>query len=137
MIERLVITALLITIGVLAWRWYTGRQLKRATAAGITDPLLRELRPGIATIVYFTTPMCIPCKTVQTPALKRVQDTLGESVQVIRIDATEQPEDADRWGVFSAPTTFVINAGGEAVAVNHGVADADTLLKQLGMLKTA
>lgn len=51
--------------------------------------------------------------------------------EVLQFDATQVPDAADRWGVMSAPTTFVLNAVGEPQAVNHGVADERKLLQQI------
>ncbi len=131
MIERLIAALVLLVIGYVAYRLLIRRQMSQTTALAPADPLLRGITPGVPTIVYFTTPMCIPCKTQQAPALKRLQDEMGESVQIVRVDATEQPDAAQRWGVFSAPTTFVISGCGETLAVNHGVAEADKLRRQL------
>ena len=89
---------------------------------------------GKPVLLYFTTPTCAPCKTVQKPAIAQIQKTLGETLNVIEIDATEQPEMAQRWGVLSVPTTFVIDSRGQARYVNHGVARADKLLKQFNAL---
>ena len=86
---------------------------------------------GKPAILYFTTPGCAPCKTVQKPAIRQIKEMLGEMLQVIEIDASQQPELAQRWGVLSVPTTFVIDSRGQARHVNHGVARADKLLKQL------
>jgi hypothetical protein len=41
-------------------------------------------QPGIPAILYFTTPDCIPCKTVQRPALRVLSERLGD-----RLDAIE------------------------------------------------
>lgn len=131
MIERLIAALVLLAVGYVAYRWMIRRQMRQATALAPSDPLLSGLTPGVATIVYFTTPTCIPCKTQQTPALKRLQDELGAAVQIVRVDATEQPEAAQRWGVFSAPTTFILDGHGVTLAVNHGVAEADKLRRQL------
>ena len=92
---------------------------------------LETIRVGIPVILYFTTPSCMPCKTVQRPALARVQDDLGERIQVIEIDASAQPELADYWGVLSVPTTFIIDGRGRPRRVNHGVAGAEKLQKQV------
>jgi thioredoxin 1 len=92
---------------------------------------LENLRPGVPAILYFTTPGCVPCKTVQRPALARLQEHLGDSVQVIEVDAAAQPNLADYWGVLSVPTTFIIDARGQARRVNHGVASADKLQAQI------
>lgn len=131
MTERLLVTLALLALGYVSYRLMIRRQLQHTTALAPRDPLLSAITPGVPTIVYFTTPGCIPCKTQQAPALKRLQDELGAAVQIVRVDATEQPDAAQRWGVFSAPTTFVISGGGETLAVNHGVAGADKLRQQL------
>jgi thiol-disulfide isomerase/thioredoxin len=132
MIERLAVALILLVVGYLVYRAYTGAQLARPVEA---DSLLRGRMPGIPAVLYFTTPTCIPCRTIQMPALTRLHDELG--VQVLRVDATEQPEDADRWGVFSAPTTFIIDGKGKTHAVNHGVADFEKLKHQINQLRNA
>ena len=90
--------------------------------------------PDKPVIVYFTTPDCAPCKTVQRPALKQISNELGEEVQVIEIDATEHPELAKQWGVMSVPTTFLLDAHGKARFVNNGVARVEKLMGQLQSL---
>jgi thioredoxin-like negative regulator of GroEL len=131
MLERLLISLFLLAVGVLTYRTLVSHHIRRATKLANADPLLRGLKPGVPTILYFTTPTCAPCQTQQTPALKRVQSEMGDTVQIVRVDATEHPDDADRWGVFSAPTTFVLDAGGRTRAVNYGVADDQKLKRQL------
>ncbi len=131
MLERLLIALVLLALGVVGYRWMIGRQIKRTAALAPSDPLLRDLMPGVPTILYFTTPMCIPCKTQQSPALERLQRELGNGVQIVKVDATEHPDAAQRWGVFSAPTTFILDGRGTTLAVNHGVAEADKLRQQL------
>lgn len=131
MLERLLIALFVLAVGVLVYRLYTQSQIRRTAAFAPTDPLLRQLKPGIPAILYFTTPYCAPCRTQQMPALQRLQSALGDSVQIITVDASENPNDASRWGVFSAPTTFVLDPSGQTRAVNHGVADDRRLRQQL------
>lgn len=87
--------------------------------------------PDKPVIVYFTTPDCIPCKTVQRPAIHQVSVVLGESLEVIEIDATARPDLAKTWGVMSVPTTFLLDARGQARYVNNGVTRAEKLLEQI------
>jgi len=130
--ERLIIAIVLLTAGFVLYRLYHRQHIHRANALAVSDPLLQTESAPLPTILYFTTPMCAACKAAQTPALQSVQTTLGEeSLRIIQIDATAQPDAANRWGVLTAPTTFVIDANGKTVAVNRGTADAATLLKQL------
>jgi thioredoxin-like negative regulator of GroEL len=92
---------------------------------------LEDVHKGVPAILYFTTPDCQPCKTQQRPTLRRLTEALSEAVQVIQIDATQRPDLADYWGVLSVPTTFIIDSKGKPRGVNHGVASAEKLHRQL------
>ena len=92
---------------------------------------LESIRPGVPAILYFTTPTCAPCKTLQRPALARLKDRLGDGLQVIEVDASARPDLADYWGVLSVPTTFIIDRRGRPRRVNHGVASTEKLFKQI------
>ena len=92
---------------------------------------LENFIPGSPAILYFTTPACIPCKTVQRPAIQSLKRKVEDGLQVIEVDASAQPELANHWGVLSVPTTFIINKRGEPRHVNHGVTRAEQLLKQI------
>lgn len=129
MIERLVIATMLAILGVVLYQLFTRRQLAQISAKSFADPILTGLNPDVPTIVYFTTPNCIPCKTQQQPAIKKVRDT--QEIQLVQIDATQNPDAADRWGVMSAPTTFVLDGEFKPKAVNHGLANETKLLKQV------
>jgi thiol-disulfide isomerase/thioredoxin len=84
--------------------------------------------------VYFTTPTCAPCKTIQRPAIDKIAKLLGEKLHVVEIDATEYPDLAKTWGVMSVPTTFLLDSRGEARYVNNGVARAEKLMEQIQTL---
>lgn len=131
MIERLLIMLLLIGAGVLIYRLLTRRQLNRVAQTALSDPLLAEVKSGTPTIVYFTTPTCAPCKFQQTPILQRLQTELGEHLRVIRVDATQDPDAATRWGVMTVPTTFVLDRQMQPRSVYNGVVDAETLKREL------
>jgi thioredoxin 1 len=91
-------------------------------------------QPGRPVILYFTTPDCAPCRTIQRPALQRVQAEWGDRLQVIEVDATRHADLAKRWGVLSVPTTFLLDTTGKPRFVNHGVTRAEHLMEQLRRL---
>ena len=124
---RLLLALLILLSGVLLYRGVNSLTLKRAR---VRVPGLERLRPGVPVLLYFTTPTCAPCKTVQRPAIERLQERIGEGLEVVEVDASSQPELASQWGVLSVPTTFIIDAQGNPRYVNHGVAPLDKLQRQ-------
>lgn len=77
-------------------------------------------------ILYFTGDGCTVCKTHQEPALAK----LGE-VRVDRVDAIAEREVAERFRVYTLPTTVVMSPAGRALHVNYGYAPAPKLARQL------
>ncbi len=77
-------------------------------------------------VLYFTGPNCTICRTHQEPALSRLQ-----GVQVDKVDAIERQDLAERFRVYTVPTTVVIAADGRAAAVNYGYAPVEKLRRQL------
>lgn len=127
-LERLVLTALIAGLAAVAYLLFNRYVLRQA--AGKLGRL-PAYQPGLPALVYFTTPTCAPCKTVQRPVIERLKARYGRWLQVIEIDASQQPEIAREWGVMTVPTTFVIDASGKPRYVNQGVAAAKTLIQQL------
>jgi thiol-disulfide isomerase/thioredoxin len=134
MAERLIFAALISVLGIAAWIAFNRLSMRRVAAEAPDDPLLTGLQPGIPAVVYFTTPFCEPCRTLQKPALTQLQAELGTGVQVLTVDAAERPDVADRWGVFSAPTTFILDGRHTPRHVNRGVAPFEMLKRQLQQL---
>ena len=126
-IYRLLIALLILLSGVLLYRGINSLTLRRAR---VRVPGLERLRPGVPVLLYFTTSTCAPCKTIQRPAIQRLQERIGEQLEVVEVDASSQPELASQWGVLSVPTTFIIDAQGKPRYVNHGVAPLDKLQRQ-------
>ncbi len=121
--------ALLIAAAGFGLYWLVNRALlRRARRAELG---LESLKPGIPAILYFTTPDCAPCKTVQRPALDELRALLGDGLQVIEVDAAAEHQLADYWGVLSVPTTFIIDSRGRPRHVNLGATRAAQLLRQL------
>lgn len=126
---RVTIAIALVLVG-LAALWLTNR-LNRRGAHGKLALLGGQIDRGAKLLVYFTAPYCAPCKTVQKPAIRDVQQQLGADVEVIEIDVSQQPSLADGWGVLSLPTTFVVSRKGKITSINRGVARSEKLLAQL------
>lgn len=129
MLERLIITVVFIGVGFAAYRLFTHWQLRQAVTQA-ADPRLTEAH-GVATVVYFTTETCGPCKTQQTPTLNLLKTELGDHLNIVRIDAEADPDAATRWGVMTVPTLFVLNADGTPRKVYNGVVSAATLRQEL------
>jgi thioredoxin-like negative regulator of GroEL len=128
---RFGLTVAIIAVGLFAYWLFNQRLLGRAQNLALA---LVGTLPNKPLIVYFTTPDCAPCKTIQRPALNKLLTLMGDSVQVLEIDATQRPDLAKQWGVMSVPTTFLLDARGEARYVNNGVTRVEKLMEQLQTL---
>ena len=128
--ERLLIAAVLIILGIIAYRILTAFQSRKARTAlsGLENRI-----PGVPLILYFTLPTCVACNTAQAPALRSLQEALGDKLQIITIDAAAQPDMADQWGVMSVPTTYIFDVQDNLLAHNLGVAHTAKLETQLGI----
>jgi thioredoxin-like negative regulator of GroEL len=87
-------------------------------------------------ILYFTGDGCTVCRTHQEPALAKLGD-----VRIDKVDAIAERTLADRFHVYTLPTTVVLSSDGRALHVNYGYATAPKLERQLaearGTLKAA
>ena len=132
-ILRLLWALAVIGIGLALYHLANGLVLARLRVKIASNSLFVAGKP---TIVYFTTPTCAPCKTIQRPAIQHLQEQMGERLQIVEIDAAARPELADQWGVLSVPTTFIIDAKGSPRHVNHGVATVEKLWQQIRSLNS-
>ncbi len=129
---RLGIAALIVAAGIALYHASTklrllllGRRSKTTASRGF------ELRASVPAILYFTTPDCAPCRTVQGPAIEELRAQFGERLQIVKVDASQRTDLANAWGVLSVPTTFIIDAQGLPRHVNNGVTLAPRLRQQL------
>jgi hypothetical protein len=93
-----------------------------AIAAPASDPY----------ILYFTGDGCTVCRTHQEPALAK----LG-AVRIDKVDAVADRTLADRFHVYTLPTTVVMTPEGKALHVNYGYATAPKLERQLAEARGA
>lgn len=117
--------------GLELWRSRRARALSLGLAATTTAV---DAEPYI---LYFTGEGCTVCRTHQEPALAKL-----EGVRIEKVDAIAERELADRFHVYTLPTTVVMSGDGKSVQVNYGYAPANKLERQLseargGELRTA
>jgi thioredoxin-like negative regulator of GroEL len=96
---------------------------RHARALAVGAPAAPASEPYI---IYFTGENCAMCRTHQEPALAK----LG-SVRIDKVDAVAERELADRFHVYTLPTTVVMSPDGRALHVNYGYAPAPKLERQL------
>ena len=96
------------------------RRARRLAAGAVAAPAADPY------ILYFTGDSCTVCKTHQEPALAKL-----DGVRIDKVDAVEERALADRFHVYTLPTTVVMRADGSALHVNYGYAPAPKLERQL------
>jgi thioredoxin 1 len=109
-----------VVLAVAGLEWFRAWRARRL-AAGVTST-----PTGEPYILYFTGDSCTVCKTHQEPALARL-----DGVRIDRVDAVEERELADRFHVYTLPTTVVMAGDGRALHVNYGYAPSPKLERQL------
>ena len=113
----------LAAVGLELWR---SRRARR-TALGV--PAAPSVEPYI---LYFTGENCSVCRTHQEPALAK----LG-AVRIDKVDAVADRTLADRFNVYTLPTTVVMSPEGQALHVNYGYATTPKLERQLAEARGA
>jgi thioredoxin 1 len=122
MLERALVALVLAALAVAIYRLVRSVQLHRASRA--TAPA------GKLAVLYFGTDVCAPC-TTQDWFLQQLQAQFGDQVVIEKIDADAEQETAARYGVFTVPTTLVVDADGRVRNANYGLADTRKLAAQL------
>jgi thioredoxin 1 len=120
---------LAIAIVICAWLAYRGwllRQRRRAVRGS-----LERAATGRSAVLVFTSPTCAPCKLQQLPIIDRILADWRDKIEVEIVDVTEQPDVAAQYGVWSLPTTIVLDAQRNVIAINQGVAHEKKLRDQL------
>ena len=103
-----------------AFELFRARRARRLSAGASGAPSSEPY------IISFTGDSCTVCKTHQEPALARLA-----GVRIDRVDAIAERTLADRFHVYTLPTTVVMAADGHALHVNYGYAPAPKLERQL------
>jgi len=135
MLERIVVSMILVGAGIVAYQLVLLAQRRWALAAS-----KREARTDRSALLVFTSPTCAPCKLQQIPIVERLMVDWRDKIDVDVVDVSERPEAASQYGVWSLPTTIVLDAQRNVIAINQGVASEHKLREQfektLGVLET-
>ena len=120
MIERLVITLLLLVGGWLAYlgvQWWQRRSIRVEPA-------------GQPTLLYFRSDRCAGCFG-QKRVLEQLQDAHGARFDLRQVDTDREPDVAAAYRVMTLPTTIFATADGAIQHINYGVTSYQKLARQL------
>ncbi len=124
--DRILLAIVIAGMGVLAYQVFLRAQRRRAVRGS-----LDRAATGRSAMLVFTSPTCAPCKLQQLPIIDRVLADWRDKIEVEIIDITENPDVAAQYGVWSLPTTIVLDTQRAVVAINRGVAQEYKLREQL------
>lgn len=62
------------------------------------------------TLVDFWATWCGPCKML-APTIKELADDYADKAQVAKVDVDENPELAEKFGIYSIPTLLIFKDG--------------------------
>lgn len=123
MIERLLLTILIAAVALgtylLMQAWHKQR-IGRVSAVANPLPLL----------LYFRGESCAACPT-QSRFVEQVAQQFSSRLQIKTIDAEQEPEVAAAYGIFSLPTTIVMDTSGAVKHINYGLTYPQKLAQQL------
>ena len=119
-LEAVALAAILCAAAVGAQRLWAARAASAALAEAAGEATGRPY------VLYFSGAHCTICRTHQEPALSRL-----EGVEVRKVDALAERELAERYHVYTLPTTVVVGPDGGTRHVNYGYAPARKLEEQL------
>ena len=134
---------ILILIGAVAWlfiqlcRRFIEVQRQHALAAAPLRTFERatsdqgEAAHSPIRLLVFSSADCRQCHQLQAPALQRVLEARGNAVTVVDIDAPSEQELVQTYHVLTVPSTVILDATGQAQAINYGFANTQRLLTQI------
>ncbi|MFW6069110.1 MAG: thioredoxin family protein [Chloroflexota bacterium] len=127
MFERILISLALIILLLVAYGLFQARHRVRVQKAVRRQVTLAMGQPSL---LYFWSDDCAPCVT-QAQFLQQLPEQVREQVRVEKIDAEKEREMAATYGVFTLPTTMLVDGQGSVRHVNYGLTDVRKLTGQL------
>ncbi len=148
LLDRLLIAAAILLGGTAAFLIFRQYHLRRATAALAAlraagegeetsatsqTPAAGERPAGRPALLYFRSDACVPC-VAQARFVRQIQVDFGDQVVVVKVDTDKDLTVAERYGVFTLPTTLIVDSSGQVRHANYGLTDARRLASQLNAL---
>lgn len=121
MLERLVVSLSIILIStgaLIAFRHLHVRRMGRTVS-----------NDG-PTVMYFRSDSCGPCLS-QSHYLQVLESKFDGQLNIQKIDADKERDKANHYGIFTLPTTLVVDRRGDVRHINYGLTAADKLAQQL------
>ncbi len=129
-IDRLIIAGVIFGVLVLGCYAFGCFQRHRVAREASQSQLIEKSSP---TILYFRSDLCVPCKTMQTPAIEEFKQEV-RGVEIVTVDALREPDVATKWGVMTTPTTIVLDVERKPRYVNNRAVSAQKLAEQVASL---
>jgi thioredoxin 1 len=93
----------------------------------------RVQNEDIPLLLYFRSDNCGPCVT-QARFLDQLTEKWPGDLKIEKIDTDSEPETARHYGVFTLPTTILVDKLGKVREVNCGLTNCNKLAQQLSGL---
>jgi thioredoxin 1 len=61
-------------------------------------------------LVDFWAPWCVPCKRL-SPILEDIDKDLNDTIKIAKINADDNPQSANRFGIMSIPSLIIFKDG--------------------------
>ena len=121
-IERIIIVAALAIIGMAAYWLFKQAQMRKLSSVTTINEQ--------AQLLYFRSATCAVCPT-QSRFVDTIEHQWAEIVAIRKIDDELEPDTASKYGVFTLPTTILVDAAGKVREINYGLTNAHKLNQQL------
>jgi thioredoxin-like negative regulator of GroEL len=124
MIERILIIVILALVGSGAYTAFKTFHMKRLGGLNNESKLL---------LLYFRSDQCAPCVT-QARYLEQLEKKWNGDLIVQKIDTDIEPDKAHQYGVFTLPTTILVDNVGQIRQINYGLTNTQKLSQQCSQI---
>lgn len=124
-------------LGITAYATFKRRHVRvlgdMETAASTDPTVLSSTAQATPTILYFASDSCAACPS-QARYLEQLLKLWQDGLVVQKIDTEVEPETAVKYGVFTLPTTILIDLQGDVREINYGLTSTHKLSQQVASL---